>query len=128
MPVDAVAQTSMVSAVDPDSSFEQLKTDRALEANSSSFSTSSLDTSNPGIIRMTSVSEISEGQLLLGPADATIASEEGEICMGNMTTGYFADLSATSEDNSSVPPRLSRLRRKSFEAAASSDLATRLSS
>ena len=77
---------------------------------------------------MTSVSEISEGQLLLGPADATIASEEGEICMGNMTTGYFADLSATSEDNSSVPPRLSRLRRKSFEAAASSDLATRLSS
>ena len=78
---------------------------------------------------MTSVSEISEGQLLLGPADATIASEEGEICMGNMTTGYFADLSATSEDNSSsVPPRLLRLRRKSFEAAASSDLATRLSS
>ena len=45
MPVDAVAQTS---AADRDSSFEQLTTDRALEANSSSFSTSSLDTSNPG--------------------------------------------------------------------------------
>ena len=47
MSVDAVAQTSL-AAVDHDSSFEQLKTDRALEANSSSFSTSSLDTSNPG--------------------------------------------------------------------------------
>ena len=46
MPVDAVAQTSVTA--DHDSSFEQLKTDRALEANSSSFSTSSLDTSNPG--------------------------------------------------------------------------------
>ena len=50
MPVDAVAQTSITNSasIDPDSSFEQLKTDRALEANSSSFSTSSLDTSNPG--------------------------------------------------------------------------------
>ena len=47
MSVDAVAQTSL-PGVDHDSSFEQLKTDRALEANSSSFSTSSLDTSNPG--------------------------------------------------------------------------------
>ena len=46
-PVDAVAQTS-IAATDHDSSFELLKTDRALEANSSSFSTSSLDTSNTG--------------------------------------------------------------------------------
>ena len=74
----------------------------------------------PGI-RATSVSEISAGQLLLlaaEAADATMASEEGEVGMaGNMTAGYFADLSATSEDNvAAPPPRLSRLRRKSFEA------------
>ena len=76
----------------------------------------------PGI-RATSVSEISAGQLLLlaaEAADATMASEEGEVGMvGNMTAGYFADLSATSatsEDNVAAPPRLSRLRRKSFEA------------
>ena len=45
---------------------------------------------------MKSVSEISAGQLLLTAADATIASEEGEVCMGNVTAaGYFADLSAS---------------------------------
>ena len=51
---------------------------------------------HPGIIRLKSVSEISAGQLLLTAADGTIASEEGEVCMGNMTAaGYFADLSAS---------------------------------
>ena len=86
---------------------------------------------HPGIIPVTSVSEISAGQLLLGAAaGATTASEEGEVCIGNMTAaGYLADLSASSavpSEDSSVPPRLSRLRRKSFEAAA--DSAARLSS
>ena len=85
---------------------------------------------HPGIIPVTSVSEISAGQLLLGAAaGATIASEEGEVCIGNMPAGYLADLSASSavpSEDSSVPPRLSRLRRKSFEAAA--DSAARLSS
>ena len=105
--VDAVGQTSF----DHDSSFERLKADRALEANTSSFSTSSLETASK-----VSLSEISSGQLLL-LADAAIASEEGEVGPAACTaTGYFADLSASSAAEESAPPRLSRLRRKSFEA------------
>ena len=104
--VDAVGQTSL----DHDSSFERLKTDRALEANTSSFSTSSLDTASK-----VSLSEVSSGQLLL-LADAAIASEEGEVGAACTATGYFADLSASSAAEDSAPPRLSRLRRKSFEA------------